>query len=189
MYNELIETEQIAQPAPRGNQGYEMKMKQTTQHKWTTTDFECTLNQSKIMRSRAYPEFIFHDAVAFNYIEINGKKLYCEYQTGQHYNHNDYSCPTNAWAIYRDNSNDLVSALDALVESDFENEEQLETAHETAEQEFGHKISTDELFEIYQFLNDNDPGYIWDLLSEHSSDPDDYIIDDEDDTAKLKSES
>jgi hypothetical protein len=160
-------------------------MTQTAQLKLTRTNFECTLNQSRIMRPNAYSEFIFHDATAFNYIEINGKELYCEYQTGLYYSHNDYNCPTNMLSIYRDHSNDFVAALDALVESDFENEEQLETAHAAAEDEFGHKISTNELFEIYQFLNDNNPGHICNILDEHSSDPDDYIID-EDNTAFIK---
>ena len=115
---------------------------------------------NRLMRN----SYVFHELAVFNEILINDQSFYCEYQTGVSYQNNDYNAPSNKLEIYEDNSCGLACLLHQMYEDYFEDDELINQKLEEAQKHCEHIKNIDDLFELYVFFNDNDPGFVEDYI-------------------------
>lgn len=155
----------------------------------STTPFE-SIHYSSSLSHCAHGDSVHHRVRVWNAIVINDQKFKAMYQTGVSFCCTSYTAPSNRLEFSENTSNgSLCSVLHELYESDFDDEELIAEKLETA-QEYCADIETQEqLFEVYQFFNDNEPHNIWSFIKdEHTENIEDYKYDENREYLILKKE-
>ena len=158
-----------------------------TKLKLSVTPFE-SIHYSSSLSQCAHGDSVHHRISVWNAIVINGEEFKAIYQTGVSFCCNSYSAPSNRLEFSENASGEgLCSVLNGLYESDFDDEELIAEKLEKAKEYCADIDTKEQLFEVYQFFNDNEPCNIWSFINEeHTDNLKDYEFDENQEYLILK---